>query len=78
MAKRVAVGFVVLGLLVTIVPIAAALSGGFSSGRKELGETRRYLLANDLGITPPMGYNNDSSHYIFSTLILFFFPPIWS
>lgn len=55
MAKRVAVGFVVLGLLVTIVPIAAALSGGFSSVRKELGETRRYLLANDLGITPPMG-----------------------
>ena len=55
MEKRVGVSFIALGLLLTIVPIAVAVRGGFSSGRKEFDETRRNLLANDLGITPPMG-----------------------
>lgn len=58
MEKRVGVSFIALGLLLTIVPIAVAVRGGFSSGRKEFDETRRNLLANDLGITPPMGWNS--------------------
>ena len=43
MEKRVGVGFFVLGFLLTIMPMAVAVT------------VRRYLLANDLGITPPMG-----------------------
>ena len=35
--------------------IAVVLRGGFSSGGKEFDETRRSLLVNDLGITPPVG-----------------------
>ena len=51
MEKRVGVGFFVLGLLLTIMPMAVAVTVKLFDSE----EARRHLLANDLGITPPMG-----------------------
>ena len=51
MEKRVGVGFFVLGFLLTIMPMPVAVTVRLF----DFEEARRYLLANDLGITPPMG-----------------------